>query len=148
MIPDTETADKIAHFRDYERHANGSQRIHRHPFGLLYTDGMALLANSFGAHWLLDLVASHQPAIHRSNKSRASFQVWRLMHREGRKFEVDCWSDTPQDEDDDPMNTSRRLASQVIPYSDFPPELCLNSGNRKGFQWWVEHGTALLKGER
>ncbi len=139
--PPTNAAKAV---RDYQRQTTGSQEQHRHPFGLLYTDGMLHVAETCGAHWLIDVVASHQPEVNRKYGHWASFQTWRLRvtsrdsNGEPDGWEVSAWSDTP--------DASSLLVRQKIPYSDFPENLCLPDS--EGFQFWVEHGCAMLKQER
>jgi len=139
LITDNEKAEAV---RDYARQTIGSENMHRdplHPRGFQYTDGIEFVAETCGAYWLIDLVASHQPKICRKHPCEASFQVWvvrPLKTKEG--FSAECWSDTP----DHPE--SKRLAYQSFGYSDFPRELM-------PFEFWVEwveYGTMMLKEER
>ena len=121
--------------RDYQRRTTGTTAYHSHPEGLRFTDGMMYVAETCGAYWLLDAVASHQPDILRKHKCWAAFQVWRLRSRKDGTWLLDAWSDTPKE--------SSLLVRQKIKYSDFPKELC-ESG---GFQWFVMEGVAMLKEE-
>jgi hypothetical protein len=120
--------------REYQRQTTGTDSHHRHPFGLIFTDGMAFLAETCGAFWLLDLVASHQPDIRKRHGRDASFQVWRLR-QDGEGWSAEAWSDKPESEG------STLFARQVIEFSDFPAELA-------PFEFYVEQGVALLKEER
>ncbi len=43
---------------------------------VLMTEGVVFLAKVAGAHWLIDVVASH---VHDARASQEEFQVWRLM---------------------------------------------------------------------
>ena len=118
---------------DYRAHANGSNGMFKHWLGLKFTSGMQLVAETCGAHWLLDLIASHQPRLRRFD-----FQVWKLYQsnrRNPNRWTAECWTDSPC------ADGSRRLIQQRIEYSDFPPELA-------PFECWVEYGTAMLKEER
>lgn len=111
---------------------SGSGDLYRHwTRRLLFTEGIGWLADQAGAHWLIDLVASHQPAI------REPFQVWRLDVREDRTAMIVAWSDTP--------GQSTRLTGQEIEYTDFPLE---------SFEFYVINGDSgdrvrvmLLKSE-
>ena len=138
-----EKADAI---HEYECQCNGSDEFFRHWIGaLIFTSGVEFLVKTCGAMWLVDLVASHQPAIRRKlgKMGRRDFQVWRIIR--SPKFErgciVECWSDTPGAEVSEDGPASVLLARQEVEYTDFPAELF-------GYQWWVEEGTMLLKGER
>ena len=123
--------------REYERHANGSETFYKHWLGIIYTDGVNFLAETCGAHWLIDAVASHQPAVRRKLRAMDSrdFQVWRLRKAHAVKpaWVLECWSDTP--------NQSTLLCVQRISYSDFPEDLA-------PFECYLEEGTLMLKGER
>ena len=137
MLTDNEKAEAV---RDYQRQTTGTQYLHWHWLGcLIYTDGMAFMAETCGAFWLLDLVASHQPPIKRNHRGLMDFQVWRVSRTtepntpEG--VDVEAWSDTPG------ADWSVRLAFQHVEFSDFPAELM-------PFEFYVEFGVALLKEER
>lgn len=126
--------------RDYEAHTTGSDQIQMHwTRSLRFTEGADFLADTCGAFWLIDLVASHQPEIKRKHPQEVEFQVWRIYRSPrhpitGAPFwMVSAWSDSP--------GKSRRLAEQEIGYSDFPAGL-------SGFEFWVENGTMMLKSER
>ena len=132
-------AGKAELVRDYERQTIGSENMHKHPFlPLIHTDGIEFLAETCGAYWLIDAIASYQTS---ARVRRESFQVWRLRApaKDEDPWILDCWDDTPEDKS--PTTNSRRLVSQKIPYSDFPRELC-------PFECWVESGTLMLKAER
>lgn len=146
-IPDNESATKAARVREYERNTNCSDEWHQHPFGqLIFTSGIKFVAETCGAYWLIDAVASHQPAVRTKLKEHRlrPFQVWRL-HKENHSngqgdWILDAWSDTPEAPDSDEGAASVLLAKQVIGYSDFPVGL-------SPFEFWVEGDTALLKAE-
>lgn len=133
-LTDAEKADAV---REHERQTTGSNQLHRHPLGITYTDGVRFLAETCGAFWLIDAVASHQPPIRRKKGAdAASFQVWRLepeRQEETDGWALSAWTDTPK--------MSQRLAYQWIEFSDFPRELA-------PFEFYCESGTMLLKGER
>ena len=138
----TATQSKADLVREYESHANGTDGWMRHPFGrLLYSDGMRYVADTCGAYWLVDVVASHQPTIARKLQriGERDFQVWVLEHTP-KPGSSDCWTirawtDTPG------ADGSQKLAAQVIPFSDFPREL-------SPFKFIVEDGRCMLRGER
>lgn len=138
-----EGADKAEMVRDYALHTSGTEEWHKHWLGMLYTDGIKHLADTCGAHWLLDLVASHQPDI-RVMLKRAylgSFQVWRIRWIDDKfpRWIVDCWSDTPGgNPPDEPKSV--QLVEQTLEFTDFPKDL-------SGFEFWVEGDTMLLKAE-
>lgn len=133
-------ADKV---REYAAHTMGSETLWRHPFGLIYTDGMRLVAEVCEAWWLIDLIASHQPGIRQRHPHLACFQVWRILERKGGGADVEAWSDTPGMKADPETGEpgSVKLASQRIPIAYFPRDLM-------PFEWWVENGTAMMKEER
>ena len=111
----------------------GTEQWHKHFLGMLYTDGIEYLAEQTGAYWLIDLVASWQPHIRKRLQAAGErdFQVWRLRQTRGRRYVVDTWMDMPGD--------SMKLATQNIPYSDFPLAI---------IEFYVEDGMMLLKSER
>jgi hypothetical protein len=58
------------------QHNNGTLHLHLHwSRRLAYTDGVRALANAAGAHWLIDIIASHQMS---RKAAQAPFQVWTL----------------------------------------------------------------------
>ena len=133
---------KAQAIRKYARHTQGTVHWYVHWTGhLRYTDGILHLAETCGAHWLIDLVASWQCEIRRKYPSLAHFQVWRLQaaEQEDDPWVIEVWSDTPED------GASILLARQVIEYSDFPANLALPRS--EGYQFWVEGDVALLKEE-
>lgn len=125
-MADNET--KVERVREYMAQANGSETIHKHWLNLLYTDGIYFVAEVCGAHWLIDAVASHQPAI-----KHEPFQVWRLSQpsMDGESWLLTAFDDVP----------GKLLVRQEIEFSDFPRELT-------PFEFWVENNTAMLKEER
>ena len=120
----TEKAEAV---REHERMTTGSDSFYKHFLGLTYTDGIAFVAETCGAHWLIDIVASYQPKLRREE-----FQVWRLRHMDSGAWAIECFPDTPSE--------GNRLVYQRIESSDFPEEL-------SPFMCWVEHGTMLLPRE-
>lgn len=133
--------DKAAAIREYEAQCNGTNDLYKHQLGIYYSDGMKFVAETCGAYWLLDLIASHQPAIQRklTRLGERDFQVWRLEFEPTagpvHGWTIRAWTDKPHAEG------SRSLATQHIEFSDFPREL-------SPFEFWVENRTAMLKPER
>lgn len=154
-------AQKAAAVNNYIAHSHCTENWHRHFTGLLvYTDGIKLVADVCGAHWLIDAVASHQTTPKVRNEW---FQVWRLLPRYSPDgsldhWILDCWDDSPEYPGGEGGPPSKCLASQRIEMSDFPEDLAparrdvggksvpIDPGEA-GFQFWVERGTALLKCE-
>lgn len=129
------SATKAQAVRDYAAQTTGSDTVTVHwTRALRFTQGAQFLADTCGAWWLIDAIASHQPEIRPADRG---FQVWRLAPQ-GDEWLLDAWTDTPG------YAGSKRLAAQAIPYSDFPRELC----EPKGFELWVESGVLMLKEER
>ena len=135
MLTDNEKANAV---RDYASQTSGSERFYRDPLmaGLVYTDGIKFMADTCGAHWLLNVVASHQPAMR-----YPEFQVWRLLPLGTHGVRVEAWSDKPEAPASEDGPASVLYASQDIDYSDFPRELL-------PFEFWVENRTIMLKEER
>lgn len=78
----------------------------------LLTDGTKHLAETAGAYWLMDAIASHQ-----MNKKVADqpFQVWKLVVNEQQQAVLICTD-----------GNEGELVRQEIPYSNFPlPEITL-----------------------
>ncbi len=122
--------EKAENVRQYAAHTTGSETWHRHLLGVLFTDGIKHVAETCGAYWLIDAVASWQPKI-RQKPGGQEFQVWCLAQR-GEGWRLDCWSDTP--------DKSTLFCKQDIEYSDFPADLA-------PFEFYCIDGTVLLKDE-
>lgn len=91
----------------------------------VFTDGVLALADRASAHWLLDLVASHQ----RGRVRAEPFQVWTLTVAADRTAVAECRADTGA-----PV-----LARQRIPFTDFPLEK---------ITLFLEGGVLMLPSER
>jgi hypothetical protein len=81
-----------------------------HRWSILYrqfllTDGAKFVAESCGAYWLMDLIASYQKRLLRAGQF---FQVWKLGTT-GSKGVVTC-------ED----GNGKRLVRQALAFTDFP----------------------------
>lgn len=103
---------KLVEFREYVAGCNGTLHWHKFTLGNRYlaTDGAKMLADTFGAWWLLDAIASHY---HTAKVRSEPFQVWTLHHGlTGDSALLVC---------DD--GNGNELAHKAIPYTDFPREL-------------------------
>lgn len=92
-------------FREY----TGTENWYRHLSGLLYTDGVQAVAETYQAYWLIDLVFSHQL----SQKVKVQpFQKWVLQRTQDDEFVATC--------DDGNGNI---ITKQAIPFSDFKDDI-------------------------
>lgn len=101
---------------DYYRHWTGR---------LVYTAGVALLAETHGAYWLIDAIASHQPGVKRRSSDNGAFQVWNLtLTGEGGRSGalLVCHEDTCHDKAHLQCKPSAR---QMIEYTDYPENVKL-----------------------
>lgn len=126
---------------EYIAHADGSEGFHRHPLArkLIYTDGIKFVADTLGAHWFVDAIASYVATSEAVR--REDFQVWTLTapasERDGARLVCDD-------------GNGREIIAQEIPYTDFPRELmpfgvyCEASELEPGVTGFV----LMLKGER
>lgn len=130
--------DKVKAVRDYIAHTTGTENHWAHPLlkRFRYTDGVKFIADVCEAHWLIDLIASHQL---KPQVRQESFQVWVLrtgsFRVEGEMVTgwlAEAWTDTPGE--------SRRIVRQTLEYTDFPAPLM-------PFKLWVEGGVLLLPAE-
>lgn len=85
------------------RQFTGTQHYYR-GLGLNYTDGIKVMADKFGAHWLIDIVASYQKKL-----SDYPFQIWTIKS-ENNKAVVEMIEDTGK-----PV-----IVRQKINFTDFP----------------------------
>jgi hypothetical protein len=91
-------------------HCTGTERWYEHWTGRLhYTDGVYLMAETAGAHWLIDLVASYN--------RQEPFQVWTLRVDRSAKREIDepMAVVTMQEDSNQPIKVT-----QGFGYTDFP----------------------------
>lgn len=87
----------------------GSDQLHAHWLrAFVFTDGVKYLADKGNAYWLLDTIASHQPALLRQNPMLADFQSWKLTVTD-RKGILYCGVDG-----------DKLVEVQKIPFTDFP----------------------------
>jgi hypothetical protein len=109
-------------------HATGTKMYYRYNCGgeLLATDGAMAMADLCGAYWLLDVICSHQYG----RVMREPFQVWKLELCKTTNGAFVRAED----------GNGRKLATQRIPFTDFPlPE---------GIMLYVENGVMFLPSER
>lgn len=105
------------------RQFTGTLNWYKHPFGLLYTDGIKYLADQAKAYWLIDLVASYQPKC-----KNIPFQLWKITIDKNNSAVITMKED---------LNKKNEVR-QDIPYTDFP---------MKDFEFYVCDNTMLLKSE-
>ena len=90
---------------------HGSEDFHRHGLrrDLFLTGGVFYLAENAGAHWLMDIIASHQIKPH---VRREEFQRWTLtkLPKGSRNMAIVRCDD----------GNGNGLCQQLIPYTDFP----------------------------
>jgi hypothetical protein len=108
------------------RSFTGTESYHVHPSGMRYTDGVKFLADTAGAYWLLDVIASWQPKALRDSSLR-EFQLWELQVKDDGTATAVCSRDT----DDVAFR-------QPIPFTDFPLDYV---------KLYVEGGVILLPSE-
>lgn len=97
---------------------------------LTYTDGCKYVADTYGAHWLLDVVFSHVAEIYRSKtipEEQKRLLVCKLAVGQNNHavFQVDD-------------GNGNVLATQEIEFTDFPAQL---------HTIWVQNGVAMLPSE-
>ena len=99
--------EKAAWLKENLDQFTGTEHHHRHVLrNVVYTDGVKAMADVAEAHWLLDLVASHQ----RKWASVAPFQLWLLTVNPDRTAYV-----TMQEDKGSPV-----LVRQEMHYTSFP----------------------------
>lgn len=87
------------------------EQVYRHwTKRLVYSEGVKHMAETAGAYWLLDVVASHQPDWRLHNEE---FQVWKLSVNPDRTARVWC---------EDGNDTT--LLEQLVPFTDYPEDEC------------------------
>lgn len=94
-------ASQLAHF-------TGSESVARMGFPpVLATDGVQFLCENASCYWLVDVIASHQTS---RQVAAEEFQVWTLTLSKSGSGAVIVADD----------GNGRKIASQRIPYTDFP----------------------------
>lgn len=103
---------KLTEFREYVAGCNGTLHWHKFTIGNRYvaTDGAKMLADTFGAWWLLEAIASY---FYKPEVRREPFQVWTLREQCSHSDALLICDD----------GNGKELATQRIPYTDFPREL-------------------------
>ena len=99
-----------------------TDNYYRHPFGLLFTDGIKALCDKFECYWFLDVACSYQ-----SELKNEEFQVWTLSVNEDSSAII-----TATD------GNGRGLKTQNIMFTDF---------RAKCAELWVEGNVVLLPSE-
>lgn len=89
---------------------------------LKLTDGCHYLRETCKCYWLFDIIASYHGQL-----KEAAFQVWHLKKKKGHVFTISCTD-----------GNNNELASQDIPFSDFPLE---------SIKIWVVNSVAMLPSE-
>jgi len=123
---------------------SGTDNWHKYSFGLTITDGVKFLADSCGAYWFLDVIASYQPSIQRSrHEMLKEFQIWTLRHKPTKTYPcqaiAECFADSGLP----------AALTQKIRYTDFPKI----KANDESFpdaaiKLYVENGVICLPSER
>lgn len=142
------------------REFTGSQQFFRHWMSskVVYTEGIAHLAETAGAFWLIDAIVSHQRNVRRRQQEHQlrDFQVWVLFpvdednrqckqhDQHGHRVRLECWSDTPGKPDSPDGPGSVLLASQDIDFSDFFHD---DNVSFSQITIWMINGTILLPSE-
>lgn len=95
-------------------HCYGSENWYRHGLvrGVLYTDGVKLMAELCGAYWLVDAIASYQidPKIHRACEG---MQFWTLK-KNGPNAVLTCRRDSGE-----PALVRQEFALTDFPFDEF-----------------------------
>lgn len=104
----------------------GTEQYHRWSIlfrNMVLTDGAMYVAKNGGSHgafWLMDAIASHQPAA-RKHQALCEIQFWKLRVNADRSCTLECRADS-----DKPV-----LIKQDIEYTDF---------DRDEIELWVQPG--------
>lgn len=80
--------------------------------GMVYTDGVKFLAETAGAYWLIDAIASWQRECCQ-NRRLQEMQFWRLEVRDDSSAVLFCCEDSP-------ITLENAKVFQQIEYKDFP----------------------------
>lgn len=101
LMDPRQLSSELAHF-------TGSESVARMGFPpVLATDGVQFLCENAGCYWLVDVIASHQTS---KRVAVEEFQVWTLTVSKSGKGAMIVADD----------GNGRKIASQSIPYTDFP----------------------------
>lgn len=121
---------RVAQAREIVVHAQGGDTFYRHWTGRIrYSQAVHYLAEVAGCHWLVDLIASHQPSVLRKvAKARdRDFQVWTLLVMGDKTASAICDN-----------GNGLRYKRQYIPFTDFPLDTV---------KLYVADGVLMLPGE-
>ena len=102
----------------------GTENYFRHPFGIVFTDGIKFLADECQCYWLIDAVASWQCD---EKVKLEDFQVFKLRVSEDRSAVLNI-------ED----GNSNIIAKQEIEFTDFPLD---------GIEIWFSNNVLYLPSE-
>jgi hypothetical protein len=109
-------------------HFTGTDEWHKHMSGLLFTDGVKFLADTVGAYWLIDLIASWQKRA-RKDRMLREIQIWELrVDLAAHTAIAVCLRDTNDE-----------AFRQEIPFTDFPLE---------SVKFYLENDVLCLPSER
>jgi len=109
MQPTTKTQTTSSNANSPYLGKNGANQFFKCNFGHICTDGVKDLCEENSSFWFLDVILSYQIS---PKVAAEPFQVWTLERIKGSKFNV-----TATDGNDN------ILATQKIPYSDFPHDI-------------------------
>lgn len=99
-----------------------TDNYYKHPFGMLFTDGIKALCEKFECYWFLDIVCSYQ-----SGLMDVVFQVWSLNVNDDGSAKVICTDGNGQ-----------TVRTQSIMFTDFRAKVA---------EIWVEGNVMLLPSE-
>ena len=122
--------EKVVAINQHIAHTTGTEHYYKNRLtGLTNTDGVQYVAEVAGAHWLIDLVWSHQ---HKRRVRAETFQVWTLKEDPKEGYRVECRTDS--------FPSGHHIVTQRLPYTDFPKQLM-------PFSLWLENGVLILPAE-
>ena len=104
--------------------STGTEQYHKDLSGMLFTDGIAVMAEKAKAFWLITDIGSYEKA---TTKEKYPFQLWTLKVKKGKAVLA------MQEDSNTPV-----LIKQNIPYTDFP---------EGEISFYVEDGILLLPSE-
>ncbi len=104
----------------------GSETLTRHPLfrKMVYTEGVAYIAEAAGAHWLVDAIGANQ---YDAFVKAEDFQVWQLYVSSDSSADLKCGD-----------GNGKCVFTQPISYTDFP---------EPGIKFYFTNGTLLLPSE-
>lgn len=109
MITNDETKTKATEIEAMLDQCTGTNELYRHFTGMLYTDGLDVLANMAESFWLIDLIASYQTR--KLDAACGGFQIWELTVNLDKQTAVL----TVKRDSNEPALVTKR-----IDYTDFP----------------------------